>query len=65
VDEFGKTYSISSDSPKAFILGGWIKEFINVSLKQQNIRNQEIRAQKHQEQLRGIEELKDKFGIAD
>ncbi len=65
VDDFGKTYSISADSPKAFILGNWIKGFINVSLKHQNIRNQEIRAQKHQERLREIEELKDKFGIAD
>jgi hypothetical protein len=65
VDEFGKSYSISSDSPKAFILGPWIKDFINVSLKHQNIRNQEIRAQKHEERLREIEELKDKFGIAD
>ncbi len=65
VDDTGKTYSVSSDSPKAFILGGWIKDFINVSLKHQNIRNQEIRAQKHQERLREIEELKDKFGIED
>lgn len=65
VDDSGKSYSISSDSPKAFILGDWIKGFINVSLKHQNIRNQEIRAQKHQERLREIEELKDKFGIAE
>jgi hypothetical protein len=65
VDDSGKSYSISSDSPKAFILGSWIKDFINVSLKHQNIRNQEIRAQKHQERLREIEELKDKFGIPD
>ncbi len=65
VNDLGKSYSISSDSPKAFILGSWIKDFINVSLKHQNIRNQEIRAQKHQERLREIEELKDKFGISD
>lgn len=65
VDDSGKSYSISSDSPKAFILGDWIKGFINVSLKHQNIRKQEIRAQKHQERLREIRELKDKFGIAD
>lgn len=65
VDGSGKTYSISSDSPKAFILGDWIHDFINVSLKHQNIRNQEIRAQKHQERLREIAELKDKFGIVD
>jgi hypothetical protein len=65
VDEFGKTYAVSSDSPRAFILGDWFNDFIKVSLKHQNIRNQEIRAQKHQERLREIEELKDKFGIAD
>lgn len=65
VDDSGKTYSISSDSPKAFILGDWIHDFINVSLKHQNIRNQEIRVQKHQERLREIAELRDKFGIAD
>ena len=65
VDDSGKSYSISSDSPKAFILGSWINDFINVSLKHENIRNQEIRAQKHQERLREIEELKDRFGIAD
>jgi hypothetical protein len=65
VDDTGKTYSVSSDSPKAFILGDWINDFIKVSLKHENIRNQEIRAQKHQERLREIEELKAKFGIAD
>lgn len=65
VDDSGKTYSISSDSPKAFILGSWIKDFISVSLKHQSIQNQEIRAQKHQERLREIEELKDKFGISE
>jgi len=65
VDDTGKSYSILSDSPKAFILGNWIKDFINVSLKHQNIRNQEIREQKHQERLREIEELKSKFGISD
>jgi hypothetical protein len=65
VDDTGKKYSISSDSPKAFLLGDWINDFISVSLKHQNIRNQEIRAQKHQERLREIEELKDKFGISD
>jgi len=65
VDDTGKNYYISSDSPKAFIMGDWIKDFINASLKHQNIRKQEIRTQKHAERLREIEELKDKFGIAD
>lgn len=65
IDDTGKRYSISSDSPKAFILGSWLSDFIKVSLKHQNIRNQEIRAQQHQERLREIEELKDKFGISD
>ncbi|HKX55688.1 MAG TPA: hypothetical protein VJN01_06290 [Xanthomonadales bacterium] len=65
VDDSGKSYSISSDSPKAFILGRWIKDFISVSLKHQSIRNQEIREQKHQERLREIKELKDKFGISE
>jgi len=65
VDDTGKTYSVSSKSPMAFILDSWLKDFINVSLKHQNIHNQEIRAQKHQERLREIEELKEKFGISD
>lgn len=65
VNDSGKTYSISSDSPKAFILGRWINDFISVSLKHQSIRNQEIREQKHQERLKEIEELKAKFGISD
>lgn len=65
VNDLGKSYSISSDSPKAFILGSWIKDFVNVSLKHQNIRNQEIREQMHQERLREIKELKDRFGISD
>jgi hypothetical protein len=64
VSDSGKTCSISSDSPKAFILGRWISDFISVSLKHQSIRNQEIREQKHQERLREIEELKDRFGIS-
>jgi hypothetical protein len=65
VDDTGKTYSVSSKSPMAFILDSWLKDFVNVSLKHQNIHNQEIRAQKHQERLREIEELKEKFGISD
>lgn len=65
VDRWGRNYSISSDAPKAFLPGGWISDFINVTLKHQSLRNQEIRAQKHQERLREIEDLKDRFGISD
>jgi len=65
VDKLGKNYSISSDGPKAFLPGDWINDFINVTLKHQSIRNQEIRAQKHQERLWEIEDLKDRFGISD
>jgi hypothetical protein len=65
VDDTGKNYSISSDAPKAFLLGGWVKDFINATLKHQSKRNQEIRAQQHQERLWEIEDLKDKFGILD
>ena len=65
VDRWGKNYSISSDGPKAFLPGDWINDFINATLKHQLIRNQEIREQKHQERLREIEDLKDKFGISD
>jgi hypothetical protein len=65
VDSSGRWYSISSDGPKAFILGGWINDFINVKLKRQRIRNQEVRAQKHQERLREIEDLKNRYGILD
>lgn len=65
VDDSGRDYSILLGGPKAFLLGGWINDFINVKLKHQRIRNQEIRAQKHQERLCEIEELKDRFGILD
>jgi len=65
VDKTGRHYSISSDGPKAFLPDEWIKDFINVKLKHQRLRNQEIRAQKHQERLSEIEELKDRFGIWD
>ena len=65
VDSEGRNYSISSGGPNAFLPGDWIKDFINVTLKHQRIRNQEIRAQKHQERLSEIEDLKDKFGILD
>jgi len=65
VDSLGRKYSISSGGPSAFLPGGWIKDFINVRLKNQSIRNQEIRAQKHQERLSEIEDLKARFGISD
>jgi hypothetical protein len=65
VDSSGRQYSISSDGPKAFLPGGWTNDFINVKLKHQRIRNQEIRAQKHQERLCEIEDLRDRFGIWD
>ena len=65
VDRWGTNYSILSDGPKAFLPGDWINDFINVTLKHQSIRNEEIRAQKHQERLWEIEDLKDRFGISD
>jgi hypothetical protein len=65
VDRWGRQYSIPSGGPKAFLPGGWINDFVNVTLKHKSIRNQEIRAQKHQERLSEIEDLKDRFGIWD
>lgn len=63
VDKRGRAYSIVSDGPKAFLPGDWINDFINVKLKNQSIRNREIRAQKHKERLSEIEDLRDRFGI--
>jgi hypothetical protein len=65
VDRNGRTYSIASGGPKAFLTGDWINDFINVKLKNQSVRNQQIRAQKHRERLSEIEDLKDRFGIQD
>jgi hypothetical protein len=65
VDSAGRRYSVTSDGPKAFLPGDWVNDFTSVTLKHQRIRNQEIRAQKHQERLSEIEELKNRFGIAD
>jgi len=65
VDRWGSNYSVSSESPTAFLPGDWINDFIKTTLKHQSIRNQEIRAQKHQERLWEIKELKDRFGISD
>lgn len=63
VDKWGSNYSISSDGPTAFIPGDWIKDFISVKLKQQHLRNKEIRAQKHKERMSEIEDLRNRFGI--
>ncbi len=63
VDKSGRKYSISSEGPKAFLPGDWISDFINVKLKHQSIRNREIRAQKHQERLSEIQDLRDRFGL--
>ena len=65
VDSSGRRYSISSSGPNAFLLGSWINDFISVKLKHQSLHNQEIRAQKHQERLFEIEDLKNRFGILD
>lgn len=65
VDKWGSNYSISSEGPRAFIPGDWIKDFISVKLKHEHLRNREIRAQRHQERLSEIEDLKDRFGIWD
>ena len=65
IDRSGRHYSLSSEGPKAFLPGEWVGDFINVKLKHQRLRNQEIREQKHQERLWEIEDLKDRFGISD
>lgn len=65
VDKSGRNHSISSDGPSAFLPGDWIKDFISVKLKHQRLHNQAIRAQKHQERLTEIEDLKGRFGIWD
>ena len=63
VDRTGRRYTIHPGGPKAFLPGDWTREFISTKLKHQRIRNQEIRAQKHQERLSEIDDLKDRFGI--
>jgi hypothetical protein len=65
VDGSGRDYFILSGGPNAFLLGGWINDFINVKLKHQSMRNQEIRAQKHQQRLSEIEDLKNRYGVLD
>jgi len=65
VDKLWRKYSVLSGGPKAFLPGGWTNDFINATLIHQSIRNREIRAQKHQERLWEIQDLKDRFGISD
>jgi len=43
----------------------WTLTCCNATLIHQSIRNKEIRAQKHQERLWEIEDLKDRFSISD
>jgi hypothetical protein len=65
VHRAGRSYSILSDGPRAFLPGNWVNEFIKVKLKHQHLHNREIREQKHRERLWEIEDLKDRFGISD
>jgi hypothetical protein len=65
IEGSGRHYSVAAGGPNALLPGDWITHFINVKLKHQRMRNQEIRAQKHQARLSEIEELKGRFGILD
>ncbi len=65
IDKLERKYSILSGGPKAFRPGDWTNDFINATLIHQSIRKKEIRAQKHQERLWEIEDLKERFGISD
>jgi hypothetical protein len=65
IEGSGRHYSVSTGGPNALLPGDWINDFIKVKLKHQRMRNQEIRAQKHQARLSEIEELKGRFGILD
>jgi hypothetical protein len=65
VHRAGRSYSILSDGPRAFLPGNWVNDFIKVKLKHQHLHNREIREQKHRERLWEIEDLKDRFGIED
>jgi len=57
--------ALLSGGPNAFLPSDWVNDFISVKLKHQQMRNQEIRALKHQERLREIADLKARFGITD
>ena len=65
VDQLRRKYSVLSGGPKAFLPGDWTNDFIKATLLHHSIRNKEIRAQKHQERLWEIEDLKGRFGISD
>lgn len=65
VDQLKRKYSVLSGGPKAFLPGDWTNDFIKATLLHDSIRNKEIRAQKHQERLWEIEDLKGRFGISD
>ena len=65
IDGLGSSYAIAAGGPKAFLSGSWINDFINVELKHQSMRNQEIREEKHRERLCEIEDLKNRFGTPD
>ena len=65
VDQLTRKYSVLSGGPKAFLPGDWTNDFIKATLLHDSVRNKEIRAQKHQERLWEIEDLKARFGISD
>ena len=65
VEQLRRKYSVLSGGPKAFLPGDWTSDFIKATLLHHSIRNKEIRAQKHQERLWEIEDLKGRFGISD
>ena len=65
VEKLLRKYSVVSGGPKAFLPGDWTNDFINATLIHQSARNKEIRAQKHQERLWEIEDLKSRFGAPD
>lgn len=65
VDQLKRKYSVLSGGPEAFLPGDWTSDFIKATLLHDSVRNKEIRAQKHQERLWEIEDLKARFGISD
>ena len=65
VEQLRRKYSVLSGGPRAFLPGDWTSDFIKSTLLHHSIRNKEIRAQKHQERLWEIEDLKGRFGISD
>lgn len=65
VDKLSRRYSVLSGGPNAFQPGEWTHDFINATLIHQSNRNKESRAQKHQERLWEIEDLKNRYGISE